>query len=32
MALHKETLPDPLPAEPLALVAQWLSQAARANV
>jgi pyridoxamine 5'-phosphate oxidase len=32
MALHKEHLPDPLPAEPLALVAQWLSQAARANV
>jgi pyridoxamine 5'-phosphate oxidase len=32
MALHKEHLPEPLPAEPLALVADWLSQAARANV
>jgi pyridoxamine 5'-phosphate oxidase len=32
MALHKEHLPEPLPAEPLALVAQWLSQAATANV
>ena len=32
MALHKEHLPDQLPAEPLTLVADWLSQAARANV
>jgi pyridoxamine 5'-phosphate oxidase len=32
MALHKETLPEPLPSEPLALVAQWLSQAALAKV
>jgi pyridoxamine 5'-phosphate oxidase len=32
MALHKEHLPEPLPGEPLALVAQWLSQAATANV
>ena len=32
MALHKEHLPEPLPSEPLALVAQWLSQAATANV
>jgi pyridoxamine 5'-phosphate oxidase len=32
MALHKEYLPDPLPYEPLALVADWLSQAMRANV
>jgi pyridoxamine 5'-phosphate oxidase len=32
MALHKEHLPEPLPSEPLALVADWLSQAARANV
>jgi pyridoxamine 5'-phosphate oxidase len=32
MALHKETLPDPLPSEPLTLVAQWLSQAALARV
>jgi hypothetical protein len=32
MALHKETLPDPLPSEPLTLVAQWLSQAALAKV
>jgi pyridoxamine 5'-phosphate oxidase len=32
MALHKEILPDPLPAEPLALVADWLAQATRSNV
>lgn len=32
MALHKEHLPDPLPAEPLTLVADWLSQARSANV
>jgi pyridoxamine 5'-phosphate oxidase len=32
MPLHKETLPDPLPGEPLTLVAQWLSQAALAKV
>ena len=32
MARHKEHLPEPLPAEPLALVAQWLSEAQRANV
>jgi pyridoxamine 5'-phosphate oxidase len=32
MALHKEHLPDQLPPEPLALVADWLSQATRDNV
>jgi pyridoxamine 5'-phosphate oxidase len=32
MALHKEHLPEPLPAEPLALVAQWLADAQRAKV
>ncbi len=32
MALHKEHLPEPLPGEPLAQVALWLSQAAAANV
>jgi pyridoxamine 5'-phosphate oxidase len=32
MALHKEHLPEPLPSEPLVLVADWLSQATRANV
>jgi pyridoxamine 5'-phosphate oxidase len=32
MAHHTEYLPDALPAEPLALVAQWLIEAARANV
>jgi pyridoxamine 5'-phosphate oxidase len=32
MPLHKEHLPDQLPSEPLALVADWLSQATRANV
>jgi pyridoxamine 5'-phosphate oxidase len=32
MALHKEYLPEPLPAEPLSLVADWLAQATRANV
>jgi pyridoxamine 5'-phosphate oxidase len=30
--LHKEYLPEPLPAEPLALVADWLAQATRAKV
>lgn len=29
MALHQEILPDPLPAEPLELVAAWLAQAVR---
>lgn len=32
MPLHKEHLPDQLPPEPLALVADWLSQATRDNV
>jgi pyridoxamine 5'-phosphate oxidase len=32
MALHNECLPDPLPSDPLWLVADWLSQATRANV
>src|SRR5580658_6485198 len=32
MALHREHLPDPLPSDPLPLVADWLSQAARAKV
>ena len=32
MALHKEFLPDPLPGEPLALVADWLREATRAQV
>jgi pyridoxamine 5'-phosphate oxidase len=32
MSLHKEFLPDPLPGEPLALVAQWLAEATRAKV
>jgi pyridoxamine 5'-phosphate oxidase len=32
MALHEEYLPDPLPTEPLALVAEWLAQATRANL
>jgi pyridoxamine 5'-phosphate oxidase len=32
MAPHEEYLPDPLPAEPLALVAEWLAQATRANL
>jgi pyridoxamine 5'-phosphate oxidase len=32
MPLHKEYLPEPLPAEPLALVAEWLAQATRSNV
>jgi pyridoxamine 5'-phosphate oxidase len=32
VALHKEHLPDQLPADPMALVADWLAQAARANV
>ena len=31
MALHKELLPEPLPQEPLALVADWLAQATRSN-
>ena len=29
MALYQEYLPDPLPAEPLALAAAWLDQAVR---
>jgi pyridoxamine 5'-phosphate oxidase len=32
MTLHKEHLPEPLPAEPLLLVADWLSQATSAHV
>jgi pyridoxamine 5'-phosphate oxidase len=32
MAYHQEHLPDPLPAEPLALVAQWLREATRSKV
>jgi pyridoxamine 5'-phosphate oxidase len=32
MPLHKEFLPDPLPGEPLALVAQWLAEATRTKV
>jgi pyridoxamine 5'-phosphate oxidase len=32
MALHEECLPDPLPPEPLALVADWLAEATRAKV
>jgi pyridoxamine 5'-phosphate oxidase len=32
MALHQEYLPDPLPAEPLALVSAWLAQASREAV
>jgi pyridoxamine 5'-phosphate oxidase len=32
MALHQEYLPDPLPSEPLALVADWLAQATRAAI
>jgi pyridoxamine 5'-phosphate oxidase len=32
MALHEECLPDPLPPEPLALVAHWLAEATRAKV
>lgn len=31
MALHTEFLPEPLPADPLALVADWLAQATRAK-
>ena len=31
MALHKEFLPEPLPADPLALVADWLAEATRAK-
>ena len=31
MALHKELLPEPLPQEPLALVADWLAQATSSN-
>jgi pyridoxamine 5'-phosphate oxidase len=29
MAIHRETLPEPLPAEPLAVLADWLAEAAR---
>jgi len=32
MPLHQEFLPDPLPGEPLALVAHWLREATRAQV
>src|SRR5471030_2800093 len=32
MALHEEYLPDPLPCDPLSLVADWLAQAKRANI
>jgi pyridoxamine 5'-phosphate oxidase len=32
MAHHQELLPDPLPADPLMLVAQWLDEATRAKV
>ncbi|HEY3732164.1 MAG TPA: pyridoxamine 5'-phosphate oxidase [Steroidobacteraceae bacterium] len=32
MALHEEFLPEPLPADPLALVADWMVQATRARV
>ena len=31
MADHTELLPDPLPAEPLAIVSQWLAQACEAR-
>jgi pyridoxamine 5'-phosphate oxidase len=31
MADHTELLPDPLPAEPLAIVSQWLAQAGEAR-
>ena len=31
MAEHTELLPDPLPAEPLAIVSQWLAQAIEAR-
>jgi pyridoxamine 5'-phosphate oxidase len=31
MAFHQETLPDPLPAEPLSLVVSWLEQVTRAR-
>ena len=31
MALHQETLPEPLPPEPLTLVAAWLEQVAAAR-
>jgi pyridoxamine 5'-phosphate oxidase len=31
MAGHTETLPDPLPADPLAVVSDWLAQAAAAH-
>jgi len=31
MTLHQETLPEPLPAEPLALAAAWLEQATAAR-
>jgi pyridoxamine 5'-phosphate oxidase len=32
MSLHKEYLPEPLPPEPLELVAEWLAQAVRDKV
>src|SRR5579871_3103051 len=32
MSFHEESLPDPLPAEPLAHVAAWLEQATREAV
>jgi pyridoxamine 5'-phosphate oxidase len=32
MALHEEFLPEPLPGDPLALVADWMAQATRARV
>jgi pyridoxamine 5'-phosphate oxidase len=31
MAEHRELLPDPLPAEPLAIVSEWLAQACAAG-
>ena len=31
MAEHRELLPDPLPAEPLAIVSEWLAQARAAG-
>jgi pyridoxine/pyridoxamine 5'-phosphate oxidase len=32
MPMHQELLPDPLPAEPLVLVAGWLAEATRQAV
>ncbi|HEY1726192.1 MAG TPA: pyridoxamine 5'-phosphate oxidase [Steroidobacteraceae bacterium] len=32
MTLHEEFLPEPLPGDPLALVADWMAQASRARV